>query len=70
MSTAAIAIRPYIGLRYFEERDAYLFYGRDEHVSELLAKVAQNRFVAVMGSSGCGKSSLVRAGLLRNYGRA
>jgi WD40 repeat protein/energy-coupling factor transporter ATP-binding protein EcfA2 len=57
-------IQPYIGLRYFEERDAHLFYGRDEHVSELLAKVAQNRFVAIMGSSGCGKSSLVRAGLL------
>ncbi len=61
---AAVETRPYIGLRYFEERDAHLFYGRDEHVTELLAKVAQNRFVAVMGSSGCGKSSLVRAGLL------
>jgi sugar lactone lactonase YvrE len=64
MSTAAVSIRPYIGLRYFEERDAHLFYGRDEHVAELLGKVAQNRFVAVMGSSGCGKSSLVHAGLL------
>ena len=64
MSATAIKTRPYIGLRYFEERDAHLFYGRDEHVAELLAKVAQNRFVAVMGSSGCGKSSLVRAGLL------
>src|SRR5262245_18676359 len=55
---------PYIGLRYFEERDAHLFYGRDEHVAELLGKLAERRFVAVMGSSGCGKSSLVRAGLL------
>lgn len=64
MSSAALEIRPYIGLRYFTEADAHLFYGRDEHVAELLAKVAQNRFVAVMGSSGCGKSSLVRAGLL------
>jgi energy-coupling factor transporter ATP-binding protein EcfA2 len=64
VSAPAIGTRPYIGLRYFEERDAHLFYGRDEHVSELLAKLAQNRFVAVMGSSGCGKSSLVRAGLL------
>ena len=64
MSAPAITTRPYIGLRFFEERDAHLFYGRDEHVAELLAKVAQNRFVAVMGSSGCGKSSLVRAGLL------
>ena len=64
MSSAAVEIRPYIGLRYFTEADAHLFYGRDEHVAELLAKVAENRFVAVMGSSGCGKSSLVRAGLL------
>lgn len=64
MSATAIVARPYIGLRYFEERDAHFFYGRDEHVAELLGKIAQNRFVAVMGSSGCGKSSLVRAGLL------
>ena len=64
MSPAAIETDPYIGLRYFEERDAHLFYGRDEHVGELLGKLAVNRFVAVMGSSGGGKSSLVRAGLL------
>src|SRR5271155_4338508 len=57
-------IRPYIGLRYFEETDASLFYGRDEHTTELLGRLARNRFVAVLGSSGSGKSSLVRAGLL------
>ena len=55
---------PYLALRYFEERDSHLFYGRDEHVRELLSKLELNRFVAVLGSSGCGKSSLVRAGLL------
>ena len=64
MSGTVIETRPYIGLRYFEERDAHLFYGRDEHVTELLSKLAENRFVAVLGSSGSGKSSLVRAGLL------
>jgi energy-coupling factor transporter ATP-binding protein EcfA2 len=64
MTATAIGTRPYIGLRYFEEGDAHLFYGRDEHVAELLGKLAENRFVAVIGSSGCGKSSLVRAGLL------
>ncbi len=57
-------VRPYIGLRYFEENDASLFYGRDEHTTELLGRLARNRFVAVLGSSGSGKSSLVRAGLL------
>ncbi len=57
-------MEPYIGLRYFKEKDAELFYGRDEHVAELLGKLAGNRFVAVLGSSGSGKSSMVRAGLL------
>src|ERR1044071_835506 len=61
---SATDIAPYIGLRYFEESDAHLFYGRDEHVAELLGKLAENRFVAVIGSSASGKSSLVRAGLL------
>jgi WD40 repeat protein len=55
---------PYLALRYFEEQDSHLFYGRDEHVRELLSKLELNRFVAVLGSSGSGKSSLVRAGLL------
>jgi WD40 repeat protein/energy-coupling factor transporter ATP-binding protein EcfA2 len=55
---------PYLSLKYFEEKDSHLFYGRDEHVTELLSKLELNRFVAVLGSSGCGKSSLVRAGLL------
>ena len=62
--SAAADKKPYLGLRYFEETDADLFYGRDEHVAELLGNLAENRFVAVMGSSGSGKSSLVRAGLL------
>ena len=55
---------PYIGLRYFSEADAQFFYGRDEHVIELLGKLASHRFVSVLGSSASGKSSLVRAGLL------
>ena len=33
MSAAATVLRPYIGLRYFEERDAHLYFGRDEHVA-------------------------------------
>ena len=66
MPSAAIdpTFHPFIGLRYFEEADAALFYGRDEQTIELLGKLARNRFVAVLGSSGSGKSSLVRAGLL------
>ena len=55
---------PYVGLRPFEERDALLFFGRDAHIRDLLRKFAQQRFTAVIGVSGSGKSSLVRAGLI------
>ena len=58
------AVCPYVGLRHFDEKDAEFFYGRDENVIELLGKLASKRFVAVLGSSASGKSSLVRAGLL------
>lgn len=56
---------PYVGLRPFDEADALLFFGRDAHVRDLLARMRrQQRFVAVLGASGTGKSSLVRAGLV------
>lgn len=55
---------PYVGLRTFQERDAPLFYGRDRLVDELLAKAAAWPFLAVVGPSGSGKSSVVRAGLI------
>src|SRR4051794_10839578 len=55
---------PYPGLRPFEPDEAFLFYGRNTHTDELLRRLATNRFLAVVGTSGSGKSSLVRAGLL------
>jgi two-component system cell cycle sensor histidine kinase/response regulator CckA len=56
---------PYVGLRPFSERDAVLFFGRDQHVRELLTKLeGKQRLIAVLGASGTGKSSLVRAGLV------
>src|SRR5919109_1310311 len=56
---------PYVGLRPFNEDDALIFFGRDTHVHDLLVKLEQRqRFVAVVGPSGTGKSSLVRAGLI------
>jgi hypothetical protein len=55
---------PYPGLRPFEADEAFLFYGRKSHTEELLRRLATNRFLAVVGTSGSGKSSLVRAGLL------
>ena len=55
---------PYKGLEAFHETDAADFYGRDRIVEELVAGVGAARLLAVVGPSGSGKSSLVRAGLL------
>jgi WD40 repeat protein/DNA-binding SARP family transcriptional activator len=55
---------PYLGLQTFDERDARRFFGRAADVTRLLDRLAETRFLAVVGSSGSGKSSLVRAGLL------
>ena len=55
---------PFIGLRPFEEADAARFFGRTEQVAALLRRLGEVRFLAVVGTSGCGKSSLVRAGLI------
>ena len=55
---------PFPGLRPFEPHESALFFGRDEQCDELLARLGRRRLVAVVGMSGSGKSSLVRAGLL------
>jgi len=55
---------PYPGLRPFTEAESELFFGREKHTAQLRSKLERNRFVAVVGSSGSGKSSLVRAGLI------
>jgi WD40 repeat protein len=55
---------PYRGLEVFEEEHAEFFFGRDADVQRLLEKLKGSRFLAVLGASGSGKSSLVRAGLV------
>ena len=57
-------ICPYRGLLYFREEDAPFFFGRDAAIKQLVEAVTQNQFVAVVGASGCGKSSVARAGLI------
>jgi WD40 repeat protein/energy-coupling factor transporter ATP-binding protein EcfA2 len=57
-------VSPYRGLQRFEEKDAEFFFGRDGDVQRLLERLKTTRFLAVLGPSGSGKSSLVRAGLL------
>jgi uncharacterized protein YkwD len=60
---AAVA-NPFPGLRAFEPEEDYLFFGRERQVDELLRNLRRTRFLSVVGSSGSGKSSLVRAGLI------
>jgi WD40 repeat protein/transcriptional regulator with XRE-family HTH domain len=64
---------PYKGLSYFDEADADLFVGREALTAKLAERVislsaedyaGNERFLAVVGASGSGKSSLVRAGLV------
>ena len=55
---------PYKGLRAFGEADAENFYGRDSLVTELVAAIGEHRLVVVVGPSGIGKSSVVKAGLI------
>ncbi|MES3019702.1 MAG: hypothetical protein V4721_18075 [Bacteroidota bacterium] len=55
---------PFPGLRAFEEDEDILFFGREKQVDELLKKLRTQRFLTVIGSSGSGKSSLVKSGLI------
>jgi WD40 repeat protein len=55
---------PYLGLEAFQEKDANLFYGRQRLVTQLLDILTSNAFLAVVGPSGSGKSSVVRGGLI------
>lgn len=55
---------PFPGLRPFEPEEAHLFFGREGQSDELLCRLQKTRFLAVVGTSGSGKSSLIRAGLL------
>jgi tetratricopeptide (TPR) repeat protein len=53
---------PYQGMQSFEEKDADRFFGREALIAKIVARLAKTRFLAIIGASGSGKSSLVRAG--------
>ena len=57
-------INPFPGLRPFEADEDHLFFGRERQIDELLRRLRATRFLAVVGTSGSGKSSLVRSGLV------
>ena len=55
---------PYPGLRSFTREETDLFFGREGCVDDMVDRLAATRFLAVLGASGSGKSSLVKTGLL------
>jgi formylglycine-generating enzyme required for sulfatase activity/energy-coupling factor transporter ATP-binding protein EcfA2 len=63
-------ICPYRGLLYFREEDAPFFFGREAAITQLTSAVQQHNLVAVVGASGSGKSSVVRAGLVPELRKA
>ncbi len=61
---AETRLNPFPGLRSFEPDEEYLFFGRETQVDDLLRRLRETRFLAVVGTSGSGKSSLVLSGLI------
>ncbi|MBV6647477.1 MAG: High-affnity carbon uptake protein Hat/HatR [Cyclobacteriaceae bacterium] len=57
-------INPFPGLRPFGVEESHLFFGREGQSDEALVKLSENRFVAVLGASGSGKSSFTYCGLI------
>ncbi|HEX3527774.1 MAG TPA: hypothetical protein VH988_11970 [Thermoanaerobaculia bacterium] len=60
----AARFNPFPGLRPFEPDEDYIFFGREKQTDELLHRLRTTRFLSILGTSGCGKSSLVRSGLI------
>ena len=61
---ATDSMTPFPGLRPFGEEEDYLFFGREDQTNDLLKLLRTQLFLAVVGTSGSGKTSLVRAGML------
>ena len=57
-------LNPYRGLKSYDQKHSQLFFGREDEITELVQMVDAHPFLAVLGASGTGKSSLVKAGVL------
>ncbi len=64
MSAGDVIDEPYPGLRSFRRDETHIFFGRESTINEMVQRLSAHRFLAVTGTSGSGKSSLVRTGLL------
>jgi DNA-binding SARP family transcriptional activator/WD40 repeat protein len=66
--TVELTVCPFKGLATFEAADAFYFCGRERLITELIARLASGTFIGIVGPSGVGKSSLLRAGVLPALG--
>lgn len=64
MTCSSKARNPFVGLRPFDSDNSLYYFGRNEQTRTLIQQLHLHRFLAVVGASGSGKSSLVRAGLI------
>ena len=58
------SLNPFPGLRPFGVDECHLFFGRESQVDEVLVRLAENRFITLLGYSGSGKSSLMYCGII------
>ena len=61
---ASVSVCPFKGLAFFDRSDTAYYFGRERVVSDLLARLVESPLVGILGPSGIGKSSLLRAGVL------
>ena len=54
---------PFQGLQYFDEKDADRFFGREALIAKIIGRLTSTHFLTIVGASGSGKSSIVRAGV-------
>jgi hypothetical protein len=64
ITSIGMKTNPFPGLRPFGIEESHLFFGREGQSEEVLMKLSKNRFVAIIGASGTGKSSLIYCGLI------
>lgn len=64
MNQSGVSNNPFPGIRSFETHEAHLFYGREKQVDKIVSVLADTHFLALIGFSGSGKSSLIKAGVI------